>query len=196
MDEAKASHGRTYADDGLLIACPWHGFEYDVRTGLHPGAADIALTAVAVQIHSGQGSCPLRIAFPAHRPRPSKRRSPRPPRRCRRPGRGGVADRSPRGRSRRGGACLRRSGVKTVDDRRQTLRRQGRPRPTLPRALLGHYDEVVSPNEALTAATEMLRSLRLGPMEFGLWSRRRPEDYHELEPAAPAIPATAAKPKL
>jgi len=39
MDEAKASHGRTYADDGLLIACPWHGFEYDVRTGLHPGAA-------------------------------------------------------------------------------------------------------------------------------------------------------------
>ncbi len=58
-----------------------------------------------------------------------------------------------------------------------------------PRALLGRYDEVVSPTEALTAATEMLRALRLGPMEFGLWSRRRPEDYHDLEPEAPPIPA-------
>ncbi|MEM7750710.1 MAG: hypothetical protein AAF346_20850 [Pseudomonadota bacterium] len=46
------------------------------------------------------------------------------------------------------------------------------------RALEGQYDEVVTPTEALTATTEILRALRLGPMEFGLWSRRRPEDYH------------------
>jgi hypothetical protein len=46
------------------------------------------------------------------------------------------------------------------------------------RALEGDYDEVVTPTEALTATTEILRALRLGPMEFGLWSRRRPEDYH------------------
>jgi len=65
-----------------------------------------------------------------------------------------------------------------------------------PRALLGNYDEVVSPTEALTAATEMLRALRLGPMEFGLWSRRRPEDYHELEPETPPVAANprASKP--
>lgn len=61
-----------------------------------------------------------------------------------------------------------------------------------PRALLGQYDEVVSPTEALTAATEMLRALRLGPMEFGLWSRRRPEDYHESEPEAPPVAASAS----
>lgn len=47
-----------------------------------------------------------------------------------------------------------------------------------PRPVLGRYDEVVTPTEALTAVTEVLRALRLGPMEFGLWSRRRPEDYH------------------
>ncbi len=47
------------------------------------------------------------------------------------------------------------------------------------RALEGRYDEVVRPTEALTAVTEVLRALRLGPVEFGLWSRRRPEDYHE-----------------
>jgi len=60
-----------------------------------------------------------------------------------------------------------------------------------PRALLGQYDEVVSPTEALTAATELLRALRLGPMEFGLWSRRRPEDYHDLEPDPPPVPTDA-----
>lgn len=46
------------------------------------------------------------------------------------------------------------------------------------RPLEGEYDEVVTPTEALTATTEILRALRLGPMEFGLWSRRRPENYH------------------
>ncbi len=57
------------------------------------------------------------------------------------------------------------------------------------RPLLGEYDETVTPTEALTATTEVLRALRLGPMEFGLWARRRPEDYHET--AAP--PAAGAR---
>ena len=47
--------------------------------------------------------------------------------------------------------------------------------------VLGKYDEIVTPTEALTAVTEVLRALRLGPMEFGLWSRRRPEDYHDTD---------------
>ena len=51
-----------------------------------------------------------------------------------------------------------------------------------PKAVLGHTDEVVTPTEALTAVTEVLRALRMGPMEFGLWSRRRPEDYHDQPP--------------
>ncbi len=51
------------------------------------------------------------------------------------------------------------------------------------RPLLGRYDEVVTPTEALTAATEILRALRLGPTEFALWSRRRPEDYHLMDAA-------------
>lgn len=54
------------------------------------------------------------------------------------------------------------------------------------RPLGGRYDEIVTATEALTAATELLRSLRLGPTEFALWARRRPEDYYDLpqEPAA------------
>lgn len=45
------------------------------------------------------------------------------------------------------------------------------------RPVEGNYDEVVTPTEALTATTEILRALGLGPVELGLWSRRRPEDY-------------------
>lgn len=61
------------------------------------------------------------------------------------------------------------------------------------RPVLGDYDEVVTPTEALTAVTEVLRALRLGPMEFGLWSRRRPEDYHDIphQPVAEAVTAAA-----
>jgi hypothetical protein len=58
------------------------------------------------------------------------------------------------------------------------------------RPVLGTYDEVVTPTEALTAVTEVLRALRLGPMEFGLWSRRRPEDYHDIPHAPPPKTAT------
>ena len=56
------------------------------------------------------------------------------------------------------------------------------------RPLKGDYDEVVTPTEALTATTEVLRALRLGPMEFGLWSRRRPEDYY-LQPEPETDPS-------
>lgn len=61
------------------------------------------------------------------------------------------------------------------------------------RALLGQYDDVVTPTEALTATTEVMRALRLGPMEFGLWSRRRPEDYHLTGDDAEPDPETPAK---
>ncbi len=43
-----------------------------------------------------------------------------------------------------------------------------------PKPVLGREDELVTATEALTAVTEILRALRLGPMEFGLWSRRQP----------------------
>lgn len=54
------------------------------------------------------------------------------------------------------------------------------------RPLGGRYDEIVTATEALTAATELLRSLRLGPTEFALWARRRPEDYFDI-PAEPIV---------
>ena len=52
------------------------------------------------------------------------------------------------------------------------------------RPLLGNRDEVATPTEVLTTVTELLRAVRLGPTEFALWSRRRPENYHESSPDA------------
>ena len=62
------------------------------------------------------------------------------------------------------------------------------------RPLKGTYDEVVTPTEALTATTEVLRALRLGPMEFGLWSRRRPEDYYLSDEPEAATDEPAKEP--
>jgi hypothetical protein len=44
------------------------------------------------------------------------------------------------------------------------------------RPIIGERDSEICPTELLTAVSELLRALRLGPMELALWFRRRPED--------------------
>jgi nitrite reductase/ring-hydroxylating ferredoxin subunit len=36
------------------IVCPWHGFEYDLETGCHPGDPTVRLTPVKVAVRDGQ----------------------------------------------------------------------------------------------------------------------------------------------
>ena len=55
------------------------------------------------------------------------------------------------------------------------------------RPLHGAHDEIVTPTEALTATIEILRALNLGPMELGLWSHRKPRNYHLME--NPSVPS-------
>lgn len=45
-----------------------------------------------------------------------------------------------------------------------------------PPTVLAEGSETLSPTEMLTTVSEMLRALRLGPMELGLWFRRQPGD--------------------
>jgi hypothetical protein len=49
--------------------------------------------------------------------------------------------------------------------------------------IAGHRDSEMTPTELLSAVSEMLRALRLGPMELALWYRRRPDEdsYSEGE---------------
>jgi len=49
------------------------------------------------------------------------------------------------------------------------------------RPLAGRFDEEMTATELLSAVTELLRALKLGPMELALWYRRRPEDYYDQE---------------
>jgi hypothetical protein len=44
------------------------------------------------------------------------------------------------------------------------------------RPLTGSADENITATEVLSAVAELLRAMRLGPMELGLWYRRRPDE--------------------
>ena len=58
-------HTLTVADDGTVralaydqratnIVCSWHGYEFDLATGCHPGDASVRLTPVNVAVRDGQ----------------------------------------------------------------------------------------------------------------------------------------------
>lgn len=48
--------------------------------------------------------------------------------------------------------------------------------------IAGQRDSEMTPTELLSAVSEMLRAMHLGPMELALWYRRRPdEDTHLAE---------------
>ncbi len=36
------------------IVCPWHGYEFNLETGCHPGDASVRLTRVPVAVRDGQ----------------------------------------------------------------------------------------------------------------------------------------------
>jgi hypothetical protein len=42
--------------------------------------------------------------------------------------------------------------------------------------LAGRNDSELTPTELLSAVSEMLRAMHLGPMELALWYRRRPDE--------------------
>lgn len=44
------------------------------------------------------------------------------------------------------------------------------------RPITGERDETLTATEALSAVSEVLRALNLGPMELALWYRRRPDE--------------------
>jgi nitrite reductase/ring-hydroxylating ferredoxin subunit len=54
VDADRSSHGRRYHEDKLNIVCPWHGVEYDVRTGRHPGNDHLMLTPARVFEEAGE----------------------------------------------------------------------------------------------------------------------------------------------
>ena len=48
IDPGGESRGFAFDESSLHIVCPWHGFEYDIKTGVHPGRPSARLIRVAV----------------------------------------------------------------------------------------------------------------------------------------------------
>ncbi len=43
IEPSGESRGFAFDESSLHIVCPWHGFEYDIRTGVHPGRSSARL---------------------------------------------------------------------------------------------------------------------------------------------------------
>ncbi|MBW0103297.1 Rieske (2Fe-2S) protein [Pseudonocardia sp. KRD291] len=54
LDESRRSQGLVFDADSMHVVCPWHGFEYEVATGRHPGRPDYALRSFPVQESGGR----------------------------------------------------------------------------------------------------------------------------------------------
>ena len=49
----KKSTGLKFSDRRHIV-CPWHGYEFDVETGCHPGDAKMRLRKVRAEVRDGQ----------------------------------------------------------------------------------------------------------------------------------------------
>lgn len=53
LDGERKSLGIHYVEGSLNVVCPWHGWEFDVRTGRHVGLGTLRLASVPVESRDG-----------------------------------------------------------------------------------------------------------------------------------------------
>ncbi len=49
----KTSQGLKFSQEQIHIICPWHGYEYDIKSGLHPGNKRVGLKKYDVKLRDG-----------------------------------------------------------------------------------------------------------------------------------------------
>lgn len=49
----KTSKGMAFSKTKLHVVCPWHGFEFDIRTGVHPANPRARLRKMQVRVEGG-----------------------------------------------------------------------------------------------------------------------------------------------
>lgn len=54
LSETKASTGYMFDESDMRIVCPWHGYEFSIHTGTHPGKADVRLESFPVEEKGGE----------------------------------------------------------------------------------------------------------------------------------------------
>jgi nitrite reductase/ring-hydroxylating ferredoxin subunit len=71
----KTSLGLSFSKDQVNVACPWHGYEFDINTGQHQGNPRLRLRPVKIEIVDSD----LVISLPeGTRERIARARPPRP----------------------------------------------------------------------------------------------------------------------
>lgn len=48
--EDRTSKGMAFSKTRMHVVCPWHGYEFDIRTGVHPGNARARLRKLPVAL--------------------------------------------------------------------------------------------------------------------------------------------------
>ena len=54
LADDKTSKGLKFSETDVHIVCPWHGYEYNLLTGRHPGDRTVRLKPYAVKISDGE----------------------------------------------------------------------------------------------------------------------------------------------
>lgn len=49
----RTSSGMEFSKTKLHVVCPWHGFEFDIKTGRHPGNHRYRLKPIKVRVEDG-----------------------------------------------------------------------------------------------------------------------------------------------
>ncbi len=52
--EDQTAHGHTYDESQMHFVCPWHGYEYDMKTGVCAGDSSLRLQSCAISQRDGQ----------------------------------------------------------------------------------------------------------------------------------------------
>lgn len=54
LAEDKTSRGLRFSEQKIHIVCPWHGYEFDIQTGVHPADNRIRLRKFEVKVRAGE----------------------------------------------------------------------------------------------------------------------------------------------
>ena len=54
LAEDKTSKGLKFSEEDVHIVCPWHGYEFNIRTGRHPGDKNVRLKPYDVKVDNGE----------------------------------------------------------------------------------------------------------------------------------------------
>lgn len=50
----KTSHGLAWSDEDVHIVCPWHGYEFNLKTGIHPGNKNARIRPFETRVADGE----------------------------------------------------------------------------------------------------------------------------------------------